>query len=205
MTIRLVRPLLVGLLALALAAPATADVVNGTSGPDSVTGTARGDTIRGFAGDDSLEGLGGDDILLGGRGADRADGGAGDDVLRGLGGDDRLAGRPGDDTQLGGFGGDRVFGGTGADRLFPGDDSRRDVLTGGSGPDRILARAHDWVRAGAGHDRVAGTDVRTGDFDIGLKIWCGPGVDRVTLPEGSEPAVAWALIQLDGCERLLYR
>jgi Ca2+-binding RTX toxin-like protein len=84
-------------LAVPLAGPAVADVINGTADDDRLTGTAPAtdstgsDTIQGFGGDDRIRGKGGSDALLGGEGHDflwtgagrfdSAEGGAGDDVM----------------------------------------------------------------------------------------------------------------------------
>ena len=116
MTIRLTRALPVAaLLAVGVAAPAAAAMINGTAGPDVLVGTSTADTIRGYAGDDTLRGKGGADNLYGGRGADRLY--PGDDVKT-----DVLRGGPGADTinaRVGphGRGADRVYAGSGNDTV----------------------------------------------------------------------------------------
>ncbi|GAA2146097.1 hypothetical protein GCM10009844_21730 [Nocardioides koreensis] len=110
------------LLAVSLAAPARAAVINGTSGPDVLVGTQSADSIHGFGGKDTLRGSGG------------------------------------------------------ADKLYPGDDSRKDVLRGGPGPDRISARTPDAVYAGAGNDTVRVLEIHGWEFPT---IHCGPGRDTV--------------------------
>lgn len=76
---RSLRPGLVALAALALAATASAARITGTGGPDRLRGTARADVLRGLGGDDVLDGRGGTDLLVGGPGRDTLLGGAGDD------------------------------------------------------------------------------------------------------------------------------
>ncbi|MGH3481218.1 MAG: calcium-binding protein [Nocardioidaceae bacterium] len=119
------------LLAVSLAAPAAAAVINGTSGPDVLVGTPSADTIRGFGGNDTLRGRGS---------------------------------------------ADKLYAGYGADKLYPGDDSRKDVLRGSRGPDRINARTPDVVYAGAGNDTIRVLEIHGWDFPT---INCGPGRDTV--------------------------
>src|SRR5512139_3973749 len=60
MTTTLIRALPAAiLLAVSLAAPAAAEIINGTNGPDVLVGTPSADTIRGFGGNDTLRGRGG--------------------------------------------------------------------------------------------------------------------------------------------------
>lgn len=54
---------LAALLAASLAAPATAAVINGTSGPDVLVGTAQADTMRGYGGADKIYGKAGADWI----------------------------------------------------------------------------------------------------------------------------------------------
>lgn len=89
---RVIRPgalsAAIGLLALAIAATASADKIKGTADNDTLIGTADDDHIIGQAGDDFLLGAAGNDLLIGGPGSD---------ILRGLNGDDDYIGGDGDD------------------------------------------------------------------------------------------------------------
>ena len=132
----------------ALAAPATAAVINGTDGPDALVGTSKADTMRGHAGNDSLRGLAGADKLYGGPGADRLHPGkdSQQDVLRGGDGNDRIWVRIGSK----GHGADYAYGGNGNDWI------------------RIV-NTYGWlaprVSCGPGHDTVVlprGFDTRIG-------------------------------------------
>jgi Ca2+-binding RTX toxin-like protein len=121
------------LLTASLAAPAMAEVIDGTSGPDVLIGTARADTIRGYAGNDVLRGRGGADHLFGGPGADRLY--AGKDS------------RP-----------DVLYGRSGPDRLYV---RGRDTVYAGRGNDVIVGQPYTGflvvtVSCGAGYDRVLG-------------------------------------------------
>lgn len=85
----------VGLAASMLVAPATAEVVRGTSEGDRLVGTPRHDVLTGRKGDDRLSGKGGADRLVGGSGADKMLGGSGYDELRGGADDDVINARDG--------------------------------------------------------------------------------------------------------------
>lgn len=118
---------LAALMAVTLAPPAMADVINGTEGPDELVGTAQADTIRGF---------GGNDILRGRRGGDRLYGGPGADQLY-----------PGLDSK-----GDVLYGGAGPDRIRARD---RDTVYAGRGNDTIrVSGVGITVWCGPGEDRV---------------------------------------------------
>jgi Ca2+-binding RTX toxin-like protein len=82
--------LLATIVALALAAPALAAVIDGDRRDNVLVGTNRADTIQGRGGDDRLYGEEDEDTLEGGRGDDRLFGGDGVDTLRGDAGNDRL-------------------------------------------------------------------------------------------------------------------
>lgn len=114
MTGRRTRALsMAGLVVVGLALPASAEVVDGTNGPDVLVGSPRADTIRGFAGNDILRGRPEADKLFGGRGADRLYPGddSKTDVLRGGPGPDTINARVGPK----GRGPDRVYAGDGND------------------------------------------------------------------------------------------
>jgi Ca2+-binding RTX toxin-like protein len=143
------------LLAAGLIAPAQAEVVDGTAGPDTLVGTPLADTIRGFAGKDVLVGKRGGDHLDAGRGTDRVYGGAG---------------------------ADRVYGGRDGYQYPP--RFQTDLLYGGPGPDRIVARFFDRVYAGRGNDTVVVLHSPPGSMDPDLPIRCGPGNDLVITAAG---------------------
>lgn len=156
------------LVAVGLVAPAEAAIIDGTTGPDRLVGTAQADTVRGFAGRDVLYGGGGADDLNGGPGADR------------------------------------IFGGPGADRIYGGRDGYQypprfetDLLYGGAGPDRIVARFFDHVYAGPGNDTIIVLHSPPGSMDPDLPIRCGPGDDLVITARGWPP---WFFEPRD-CER----
>ncbi len=87
-----------GVLLVALAAPASAAVVTGTNGPDTLVGTPHADTIRGYKGADTLYGLAGADTLYAGqdRARDHVYGGRGPDRIH-MTTMDWVYGGPGDD------------------------------------------------------------------------------------------------------------
>lgn len=133
MRTRVVRAVsLASLLAVTLAAPSMAEVVDGTAGPDTLVGTAKADTIHGYKGDDTLLGKRGSDKLYGGAGADRIYGGRDHkkDLLYGGPGPDHIVARyiyeevyagRGNDTitlyEAGSFGGPWIHCGPGRDHL----------------------------------------------------------------------------------------
>lgn len=99
--------------------------VLGTSRADVISGSADSEEIRGLAGNDVIHGGGGDDEIFPGAGSDRAFGEGGRDLIldrRGL---------------------DRLFGGPGGDVLSALDDTRGDLLSGGSGVDRCRSDRGD--------------------------------------------------------------
>jgi Ca2+-binding RTX toxin-like protein len=139
---RLTRALPVAaLLAAGLAAPATAAVINGTSGPDVLVGTAGADTIRGFGGADRIYGKAGRDALYPGRGRDRVYGGRGADRIFASGNDWKV---------------DRLYGGRGPDHIY----ASFDIVSAGYGNDvievfgRRLGMAIAEVDCGPGHDTL---------------------------------------------------
>jgi len=125
----------------------------GGPGPNTLRGTKGADNLLGRGGNDVLYGLGGSDNLLGEKGKDWVFGG---NERRPQGGDKNLVGGPGNDGVFGGKGTDNVLGGSG-----------NDVADGGSAPDKILGgdgndvidpfnrpAKRDLVTCGSGFDRV---------------------------------------------------
>src|SRR5918997_1034463 len=143
------------------------DTLRGTNEADNLLGRGGNDVLFGLAGSDNLLGEEGNDWVLGGneenaQGGDKnLLGGPGNDgVLGGLG-SDNLVGGEGRDLVDGWKGSDRMLGGGGSDWIV--DDGFRefskDVLSGGSGNDVIdawhkPAAAEDVVTCGSGFDRV---------------------------------------------------
>jgi Ca2+-binding RTX toxin-like protein len=135
---RVLRALPVALLlAVGIAAPATAAVIDGTPGPDRLIGTSKADRIHGYAGNDVLKGRVGADLLSGGSGADRL--------------------YPGKDSQT-----DMLRGGAGRDHIWVriGPTGHGvDTAYAGAGNDRIrMVNTYGWVapaiHCGAGEDTV---------------------------------------------------
>lgn len=96
------------------------DRIIGTNERDKLRGTGKNDTIKGKDGRDVINARGGNDRAFGGKGNDNIKGGGGSDFLRGDVGKDKLNG------------------GGGLDILWGGNDSDRDILKGGGGPDSYL-------------------------------------------------------------------
>jgi Ca2+-binding RTX toxin-like protein len=160
--------LLVATMALTLlVASGVALAVNkiGTNGPDTLRGTNGADNLVGLGSNDKLYALAGKDNLLGGPGKDIVFGGT---ERRPLGGDKNLAGGLGNDAVIGGRGSDNISGETGNDLVADGpnrefstdklsagdgndvvgifnDPAFRDVLTCGSGFDRVFADKKDTI------------------------------------------------------------
>lgn len=118
------------------------DIVNALDGDDFVDGGALNDVLSGMIGNDQLLGGVGDDVLQGGDGDDDLNGGADADRLFGEAGADLVHGEDGDDELLGGSGSDQIFGDAGNDFFNVAGDTVGpddvDVLSGGSGNDRML-------------------------------------------------------------------
>ena len=179
-------------------APARAEDMVGTGGPDRMVGSSGDDTIASGAGDDVDRGRGGfDDVWAGagddrvflGRGGSKSDPWAGD--AWGGGGEDVLIGGPRTDFLFGEHGSDVLRGRTGADQLSGGPGADR--LTGGSGRDRLTP--------GEGRDRVNaayGADLISVEAD-GVRdlIACGRGYDTVVYAYHRDRRD-----QLSGCERI---
>ncbi len=172
--------------AIGLAAPALADVVNGTDGDDTLRGTGGADDINGFGGNDRLQGLAGHDDLRGGRGFDVMKGQAGADYM--YAGPDRhrdyndMYGGRGDDVGYGSRSDDYFNGGPGADTFYGRSNSDWAIPGGG----------RDVVRLGKGND---GVWVLTHDGVVD-HIFCGPGDDYVSYSEDTPDPKD----KLHGCE-----
>ena len=108
----------------------------GGSGVDRLLGGGERDRIFGQSGNDRIRGALGPDVIAGGRGDDSLDGG---------GHTDRMYGEGGDDSLRAGSGRNFLDGGTGNDRIYARND-RRDVISCGSGRDRVQADRTDIVR-----------------------------------------------------------
>ncbi len=121
--------LLVAGVATSLAAPAVADVYQGTWEDDTFVGTPDADQFYGRAGHDNLTGHAGPDVLRGGPGADWIWGGRGHDVIR--------AGSWGD-SLLPGPGPDVVIGGPGEDEIWLYADNASDEIRCGEGSDFVI-------------------------------------------------------------------
>lgn len=135
------------------AGPASAAVVDGTSGDDYyLYGTSYADSIYGYEGSDSLYGYGGADTLYGHSGYDYLAGADGRDLLHGgsesdyidgSGGIDKLYGNGGNDTLLPGFGPDQVRAGYGDDYIYVYADGNADFIKCGPGYDTVYYDATD--------------------------------------------------------------
>jgi hypothetical protein len=130
----------------------------GTNDPDTLRGTNGADNLDGRGGNDIVLGLAGNDNLLGGTGKDIVLGG---DLRRAFGGHKNLVGGRGNDVVAGGNGSDNVVGGAGNDLMADGDlehDQSEDILSGGAGNDAIVVvnrpAFKDIVTCGSGFDRV---------------------------------------------------
>jgi Ca2+-binding RTX toxin-like protein len=146
------------------AGPATAAIINGTSGSDVLQGTAEADTIRGYAGADRILGRAGADKIYGGDGADRL--------------------FPGDDSRI-----DVLRGGPGPDRIFArtgqglGPDENvigRDYVYAGPGNDLVkVVESWGWylpfLDCGPGHDTVV----------VPHRMVVTKGCEHLVLPTGA--------------------
>ena len=109
----------------------------GTNGNDTLRGTPKRDVIAGLGGNDVIRGADGRDILCGGRGRDTLYGQRDNDFLDGDRGKDLLLGGRAGDGGTGDEGADELRMGTGDDWIEVGEDSGRDLIDGGPGPDFI--------------------------------------------------------------------
>jgi hypothetical protein len=131
----------------------------GTQGRNFLKGTDKADNLIGQGETDLIFGLAGDDNLLGGSGKDLVFGGT---FERSLGGSKNVAGGDGNDGVLGGKGSDTVMGGEGNDYLFEGAESgvaKVDNLFAGDGNDAVWVlnwdpTGKDVLSCGSGFDRV---------------------------------------------------
>jgi Ca2+-binding RTX toxin-like protein len=162
----------------------------GTNGPD---------TLRGTHGDDNLVGLGGNDELFAQRGNDNLLGGPGKDVVtaetergRSYGGKKNMVGGTGNDFVFGGKGSDNVVGGRGNDYLIDGYEAnpKKDAISGGPGNDVFWSwnnpAGKDVLTCGSGVDRVFAdrNDLAAPDCE---KVFIGIG----SFDESSDAFEAW--------------
>src|SRR5215208_7192822 len=143
-----------------------ADNLLGKGGNDVLYALGGRDTLVGGGGKDWVLGgnkarpLGGAKTLFGGRGPDDMVGGSGNDRLSGDPRPDRMRGEEGRDIVDGDSGSDRLFGGAGPDWLNMGDfgEVAQNTLSGGDGDDALIANnrpaRRDIVSCGSGFDRV---------------------------------------------------
>ena len=133
--------------------------INGDAGNDTISGGSIVDVIFGGDGNDSIAGNVGGDIISGG---------AGDDTISGNADGDDISGDAGNDTLTGGTGADWVKGGLGSDLIIDdgsdngGPVSVPDTIDGGAGDDNIqvggaFAFRTDLVTGGSGTDRLTMT------------------------------------------------
>ena len=178
----LVLALVGGTLAIALAAPATADAARcfgkkptivGTDKSEKIVGTRKTDVIFARRGNDKIVGKGAPDRICGGPGNDKVKGGIGIDSLGGGLGNDKLSGGSEEDYLEGEEGNDDLDGGDGDD--FD--------LYGGDGEDR--------VDGGEGDDTVY-LESRSGDPDVYAG---GAGIDTLNLTYAHSSAL---IVSLDG-------
>lgn len=126
------------LLAVSIAAPAAAAVIDGTSGPDVLVGTANEETMRGFGGADKIYGKGGADRIYGGHDSKK----------------DLLYGGPGNDVIYARFG-DRVYAGRGNDVVrVRGAAWKWTIVNCGPGYDRITGN-NPWLVGWSGCEKSA--------------------------------------------------
>ena len=129
----------------------------GTQGRDFLKGTNKADNLIGNGETDLIFGLAGNDTLLGGSGKDLVFGG----TFEPLGGDKNLVGGDGNDAVRGGLGSDNLVGGNGNDFMQGGEfapPAVKDILSGAGGSDVIdvlnKPAGKDVVTCGSGLDRV---------------------------------------------------
>jgi Ca2+-binding RTX toxin-like protein len=132
----------------------------GTNGPDALRGTNGDDNLVGLGGNDELLAFRGDDSLLGGPGKDvlSARTNTGDSY----GGHKTMLGGPGNDFVYGGKVSDNIVGSGGNDFLFEGAEpgvAWPDNIAAGDGNDAIWVlnwspRGKDVLTCGSGVDRV---------------------------------------------------
>jgi RTX calcium-binding nonapeptide repeat (4 copies) len=142
------------------------NTLRGTNGADNLLGRGGNDALLGLGGPDNLLGGKGKDWVLGGNerralGGDKnLVGGPGNDGVLGGEGSDNLTGNSGNDLVSGDPGPDKILGGDGNDYLLDGErrGGATDILTGGDGNDVIdlinRPAGKDVVTCGSGFDRV---------------------------------------------------
>jgi hypothetical protein len=131
----------------------------GTDGRNFLKGTDKADNLIGNDANDLIFGLAGNDNLLGGSGKDIVFGGT---FERSLGGSKNVAGGDGNDFVAGGKGSDKIMGGAGNDYLFEGAEpgvAKLDSLFAGAGNDAVWVlnwdpTGKDVLSCGSGFDRV---------------------------------------------------
>jgi Ca2+-binding RTX toxin-like protein len=145
----------------------------GTDGPDTLRGTNADDHLLGLGGNDELFAFRGDDSLLGGPDKDllwaRTNNG------NSYGGHKTMFGGSGNDFVYGGKGSDDIVGGGGKDYLFEGAEpgaAKPDNISAGDGTDAVWVlnwspRGKDILSCGSGFDRVLAdrTDVIAADCE----------------------------------------
>jgi len=167
----------------------------GTQGRDFLKGTDKADNLLGNDANDLIFGLSGDDNLIGGSGKDLVFGGT---YERSLGGSKNVVGGDGNDVVFGGKGSDKVMGEGGNDYLFEGaepgvakldnlfagagndavwvlnwDPTGKDVLSCGSGFDRVLADRTDVIAADCERVLFGRRNIGTFFEDIPQSFWEG--------------------------------
>jgi Ca2+-binding RTX toxin-like protein len=142
------------------------DILYALAGDDNLLGGPGKDWVLGGnnrvpkGGEKNLKGGLGNDGVVGGIGSDNTLGGPGNDFVLGDYGNDRVVGGEGKDFVHGSRGSDRVVGEEGPDWLVDGDldDAWKDILSGGDGNDIFVVDnvpvRRDIVSCGSGFDRV---------------------------------------------------
>jgi len=181
----------VGVVCLALLAPASAApltcqgftaTILGTRGPDVLRGTPGGDVILGLGGADIIRGLGGDDLVCAGGGDDRLVGGAGYDALFGGPGNDALLGGSETDGLRGGAGNDELSGGSDGDTLWAGAGD--DLVDGGDGWDWV---SYSESPVGVTVDLSAGWATGEGsDMLVAIESLDGSPFDDTLIGDGAD-------------------
>ena len=143
------------------------DTLKGTNGADNLLGKGANDVLFSLAGRDNLLGEGGKDWVLGGNkerplgGKKNLVGGPGNDGVQGGEDSDNALGGPGNDFVDGGPGADDILGGDGNDLMADGESEGgvTDILASGAGDDVLgplnKPAKKDIVTCGSGFDRVA--------------------------------------------------
>lgn len=200
------RPVVLGLSVLAVAAHGAVRAQNCLGSPATIIGTPGNDVIVGTAGPDVIYGDTGDDQIDGMGGNDRICGNAGNDILLGNVGNDWIEGGQGFDTIDGGGGTDYalwrsdpagvvvdLFFGTATDGYATTDtligienltgSLFNDILIGDNGPNIIRClQGADIVRANGGNDIMygnGGADNLDGNDQIDVAFG-GGGFDTCT-------------------------